>query len=352
MNTEKLGALYIAPEEKKRPKGSMGGIFTIVILVTGFAIFLVWPRASDLVRVRGGSNASDTSNVKPASSETTASSKLVNNTPDSPISAATGSLPENSAQSKSVPASAEGVILKVSGYIINRERIEISPRFMGTVSWIGVKKGDAVTNGQVVVKLDDAEYRARLHEAEGHLASAKVNVAKASLDYDRMIKLNESATESRKAVDDARLALDSAKAALKETEGSYEIAKTYLDWTVIHSPINGVVLEKLVQPNELVQPQSFGGGKGPSTALIAVADLSDLQVEVDLSEADLSKVVMHQKCRIIPEAYADKVYEGDVAEIAPEADRQKGTLQVKVQIHSPDRFLTPQLSATVEFLKP
>ena len=64
-------------------------------------------------------------------------------------------------------------MLTVSGYIVNRERIEISPRFLGVVKWIGVKKGDAVTNGQVVVQLDDAEYRARMLQAEGQLNTAK-----------------------------------------------------------------------------------------------------------------------------------------------------------------------------------
>ena len=57
-----------------------------------------------------------------------------------------------------------------------------------------------------------------------------------------------------------------------------------------------------------------------------------------------------QRCRVSPEAYPDKVYEGTVAEMAPEANRQKGTLQLKVQIKNPDRFLTPELSAKVDFL--
>jgi HlyD family secretion protein len=111
------------------------------------------------------------------------------------------------------------------------------------------------------------------------------------------------------------------------------------------------VLEKLVDPNELVTPQSFGGTHGPSTALIAVADPKDLQVEIDLNEADLSKISLNQKCRVTPEAYLEKTYEGYVAEIAPEANRAKGTLQIKVQIVNPDKFLTPELSAKVEFLK-
>src|SRR5438046_3030410 len=110
-------------------------------------------------------------------------------------------------------------------------------------------------------------------------------------------------------------------------------------------------MEKLVNANELVMPQSFGGVRGPSTALLAVADPKDLQVEIDVNEADLSKISLKQQCRVSPEAYLDKVYEGYVAEIAPEADRAKGTLQIKVQILNPDGFLTPQLSAKVEFLK-
>jgi multidrug resistance efflux pump len=98
-------------------------------------------------------------------------------------------------------------------------------------------------------------------------------------------------------------------------------------------------------------PQSFGGGRGPSTALVALADPKDLQVEIDVNEADLSKIAMNQPCRVSPEAYPDKHYTGRVAEIAPEADRSKGTLQIKVQIQSPDQYLTPELTARVDFLK-
>src|SRR4029078_915728 len=103
-------------------------------------------------------------------------------------------------------------VLTVSGYIVNRERIELSPRFMGVVKWIGVKKGDAVTNGQVVVLLDDSEYQARLMEVEGRVASAQTAVAKAGLDFDRMSQLARTDIESKKSQDDARLQLDSARA--------------------------------------------------------------------------------------------------------------------------------------------
>src|SRR5690606_317159 len=156
--------------------------------------------------------------------------------------------------------------------------------------------------------------------------------------------------ESEQLEDNARLQLESAKATLKEVEGAKELVQTYINWCVIRSPINGVVLEKLVDPNELVVPQSFGGTRGPSTALIALADPKDLQVEIDLNESDLSKVFLKQKCKVSPEAYPERSYDGYVAEIAPEATHAKGTLQVKVQITAPDKYLTPELSARVDFL--
>jgi HlyD family secretion protein len=127
-------------------------------------------------------------------------------------------------------------------------------------------------------------------------------------------------------------------------------AQTYLDWTVIKAPIDGVILEKLVDVNELVSPQSFGGERSPSTALVAIADPNDLQVEIELNERDVAKVALGLRCRVSPEAYPDRAYDGYVAEMAPEASRQKGTLQVKVQIEKPDEYLTPNLNAKVDFL--
>jgi len=332
MNSEKLKSLQIDRRQKSRPRGMLWMIFGAVIVVTLAAFYFARPKASDQVRRLGAG-------AKPSSSD----SDRLSSAGTAPISPGTNA-----------PAAAlrgDDTLLTVSGYIVNRERIEISPRFMGVVNWIGVKKGDAVTNGQVVVLLDDTELKARLAQADGAVATARANVTKAEVAYERIKQLAATEIESKQAQDDARLGLEAAQAALRESMGARQVAQTYVDWCTIRSPINGVVVEKLVDPNELVTPQSFGGTRGPSTALIAVADPKDLQVEIDMNEADLSKVAMNQKCRVSPEAYPEKHYEGYVAEIAPEANRAKGTLQIKVQIREPDKFLTPELSAKVEFLK-
>jgi HlyD family secretion protein len=241
-------------------------------------------------------------------------------------------------------------VLTVSGYIIARERIEISPRFMGVVQWIGVKKGDAVTNGQVVVRLDDSEYRARLAENDGALAVAEVAIERAHVDLRRSEPLVSERIETQKALDDARLAVRSAEAQRTQILGARQSIETLLEWCIIRSPVTGAVLEKLVDPGELVTPQTFGGTRGPSSSLVAVANLQDLQVDVDIDESKLARVALGQRCVISPVSYPDKRYQGQVAEIAPEANRAKGTVQVKVQILEPDRFLTPELSATVDFL--
>lgn len=264
-----------------------------------------------------------------------------------PASAAVVSAAEASTGAALRPGDA---LLTVSGYVIPRERIEISPRFQGTVKWIGVKKGDAVKAGDVLVRLEDEEYRAREKEAEASLAKAEAALDLARSNFERAQTLQTKDVSSAQELDDARNVLLAAEAGVKSARANLDLAKLYLDWCTIRAPITGVILEKLVNPNELVTPVSFGGSRGPSTAFLAMADLNDLQVEIDLNEVDTPKVKLGQLCRVSPEAYPDKSYDAVVAEIAPEANRSKGTLQIKVQIKNPDQFLTPELSAKVDFL--
>jgi len=335
MNTDKLQTIRIEPAQRQRAAGAPWLIFSGVVAITAVAAYFAWPKAGDDRRVFvGNTKAADTATPTPAKTL---------------VSATTPAAEANLKAESKNPKSA-GPVLTVSGYIVNRERIEISPRMMGQVKWIGVKKGDLVKKGQIVVQLDDAEQRARLLEIEGQLGGARVGMEKAKIAFDRVKRLRATNNETAEREDEARLGVQAAQAVIQQIEGIRETVKVALDWTVIRSPIDGVVLEKLAVAGALVTPQSFGGTKGPSTALFAVADPQDLQIEIDVNESDLPKISLGQKCRITPEAFPDKHYGGHVAEIAPEANRQKGTLQLKVQIEDPDRFLTPELSAKVEFL--
>ena len=325
MDAAKLQTLQIPDTRRQRSQGAFRYIVAGVIVLTAIALYLAKPWASDTRTGTGKAGTPGTKTAQPAAI-TPASAK---------------------------PAKAGDALLTVSGYIINRERIELSPRSMNEVKWIGVKKGDRVKKGEIVVRLDDSEQQARILEIEGQIAVARVAVERAKLNFQRIKRLRATQNETAEREDEARLAVASTQAQVQQLEGTRAMAQVWLEWTVIRSPIDGVVLEKLSLPGELVTPQTFSGTgtHGPSSALLSLADPEDLQVEVDISEADLPKVAMNQRCRISPEAWPEKVYTGIVAEVAPEASRQKGTLQVKVQIEKPDRFLTPELSAKVEFLK-
>ena len=247
MDSQQLEKLRIRSEDKQRKRGTPWLIFGGVIIATAVAVYFAWPRGEE--RRFGGVAPVTNSTVKSAAGSST---------------------------NAVVSGSATDAVLTVSGYIVNRERIEISPRFLGVVKWIGVKRGDSVTNGQVVVLLDDAEQKARLADVEAQVANAKIAVEKAEIDHARVKRLIAEHIETKQIEDDSRLRVDAAKASLRQAEAGVELARTYLDWTVIRSPISGVVLEKLVDQGELVTPQSFGGGRGPSTAVLAVADLTDL----------------------------------------------------------------------------
>ena len=348
-NRSKVAQLRIDPAAKRRSQGTLWLIYLGVGIAAAVSVGLWRPWETETTRVlkSDGSTGARATGASGGSSDGKKALVSSGGTNANSITPASGAAP----QTKPAAATpADGVVLTVSGYIINRERIELSPRFMGQVRWIGVKKGDVVTNGQVVVLLDDAEYQAQKQELEGRLDAARVQVRRAELELKRVVQLADARIETQRALDLARLDVESAQAEVKSLGGLLSRVLTLIDWTIIRSPIHGVVLEKLVDPNELVTPQSFGGTRGPSTALMSVGDPKDLQVEIDLNEADLSKVSLGQKCRVTPEAYLDKGYEGVVAEIAPEASRQKGTLQIKVQILNPDRYLTPELSAKVDFL--
>jgi HlyD family secretion protein len=99
----------------------------------------------------------------------------------------------------------------------------------------------------------------------------------------------------------------------------------------------------------MVSPSAFGES-GARTSVVALADLDDLQIELDISQTDFARLKMGQRAEIVPEAYPNLKYTGTIAEIAPEANRAKATVQVKVKVDNPDEQLRPEMNARVNFL--
>ena len=124
---------------------------------------------------------------------------------------------------------------------------------------------------------------------------------------------------------------------MEQLQGTVDYAQTQLDNTVIRAPISGTILERNVEKGEFVTT-GFVGDKGAKGYVVSMADLNDLQVELDINQNDFAKLGAKQPGIITTDAYPDRKYKGVIQEISPEANRQKATVQVKVKVLEPGRF--------------
>ena len=302
---------------------------------------------------------------------------------------------------QTVGAGGRAVVLNATGYVIAAHKIQVASKVVGKVAWIGVEKGDAVKAGQVIVRLEDDEYKAQMQQARGQLmtlearlqeleagsrpeevAAAKANVEQARADLenakvqlDRARQLAADKVLAKSNLDDAQARYDAAVARVRSLEKTYELvrigprkeviaamrgqveqargmvafAETQLANTLIQAPVTGTILERGVERGEFVTT-SFVGERGAKGYVVTLADLNDLRVELDISQNDFSKLGPKQKGVITVDAYPDKKWDGVIDEISPEANRQKATVQVKVKVLDPDEYLRPEMNASVAFL--
>ena len=294
-------------------------------------------------------------------------------------------------------------VLVAGGYVVAHHKIQLGSKVVGRVAWIGVEKGDRVKKDQVLVRLDNTEYRAQVEQARGALQATEARLAQlqtgsrpeeiqqararadeteanlrnAQTNYDRTRGLDRDGVVSKQELDRARDQLDMARAQAEQARKNYELVhqgprreeidqgralveqargalryyETMLDATEIRSPIDGTVLERLVETGEMVTTM-FVGETGAKSSVVSLADLNDLQVEVDISQTEFARVSLGQPCAVVPDAFPDRRYRAVVAEIAPQANRQKATVQVKVQVKNPDAYLRPEMNARVSFEDP
>jgi HlyD family secretion protein len=142
---------------------------------------------------------------------------------------------------------------------------------------------------------------------------------------------------------------------LLQAQGQLDYAQSQLDATVIRAPVTGTILDRTAEKGELITAQfASAAAGGPQGSVVSLADLNDLQVELDIAQADFARLGPTQKAKVTTDAYPDKEYDGVIAQISPEANRQKATVQVKVQVQNPDKYpavqLRPEMNATVKFL--
>ena len=146
----------------------------------------------------------------------------------------------------------------------------------------------------------------------------------------------------------AQAGVAAAQARIKVAQAGLANAQAALEYTYIRAPFDGVVTTKYAEVGEVVAP--FGAAVNARAAVVTMADLNSLMVEVDVAESNLDKVRLGQPCEISLDAIPDRRFAGEVHMIVPTADRTKATVLTKVKFLEKDDRILPEMSAKVAFL--
>ena len=241
-----------------------------------------------------------------------------------------------------------GAVMIASGYVVAQRKAAVASKGTGRLVYLGVVEGDRVRTGQVIARIEDADVRAQLAQAQANLALSRAELRDAERSLVREKTLMDSNFSSQATYDAADARLERVKAGIAVAQAALQSAEVALENTVIRAPFDGTVLTKNADVGEVVAP--LAGGAFSKSAVVTIADLGSLQVEADVAESNLETISAGQPCEIVLDAYPDVRYPGSVAKIVPTADRAKATVQVKVAFRSYDARVLPEMSAKVHFL--
>ena len=247
------------------------------------------------------------------------------------------------------PSQADAV-LTASGYVVARRKAAVASKGTGTLVYLAVEEGDRVKKGQVIARLDDSDVMATLRRARENLRVAEADLDEARKNYERMRAVIEKRAVSQADYDAAEarykrvvFTIEAAKYAVREAEVAVENTR-------IIAPFDGTVLKKNADVGEIVAP--LAGAASSKAAVVTIADMASLEVDADVSEANITRVAAEQNCEITLDAYPQHRYPGYVSNIVPTADRAKATIMVKIKFKEYDQRVLPEMGAKVTFLAP
>jgi len=254
--------------------------------------------------------------------------------------------------------------ITANGYVVARTKASVSSKISGRLAYLGVAEGSFVRKGEVMARLENADYAAAVAQGEAEELRSQAALREAIAVRDQLQRdlargeelltknlIAEQEVEdlrARLAAGDARVDLQRAQVA--SAGAAVGLARANLENTLIRAPFTGTVLRKDAEVGEVVAPMATGGGLTRG-AVVTMADLETLEVEVDVNEAYIAQITSRQPTRIVLDAYPAVSFEGAVRQIVPTADRQRATVQVKVSILEKDPRILPEMGARVEFLE-
>jgi HlyD family secretion protein len=228
------------------------------------------------------------------------------------------------------------VLLSASGYLEAHRQITVSSKAQGKIVEMAVGENQHVDKGDLIARLESDEARAQL-------ALADAEYADATRELQRIEDLRSGGVGSQAARDKAQTHQEVSRA-------QRDLARVALDNREIRAPIDGTVIRRIRDVGEFLTIGVTAEGD-PGTAVVTLADLSAIEVSLEVGESEIRKVALGAVGLVTPEAMPRQRYLADVIEIAAMADRLKGVVPVKVKIRAPDRALLPDMSAKVSFLE-
>jgi len=254
-------------------------------------------------------------------------------------------------------------LLNASGYVTPRRRATVAAKITARVTRMNAEEGMRVQQGQILALLDDSDARVRLNSAiadrdstEASLRDLEVNLANADRELKRTEGLRSGGVTSQQALDLARTTADSYRAKfaltreqIRAAEARIKVAQQDVDNCTVRSPFDGIVVSKDAQVGEMVSPVSAGGGF-TRTGIATVVDMNSNEIEVDVNESYIARVLPGQPVTATLDAYPDWKIPCKVRTVIPTADRQKATVKVRISFDKLDPRILPDMGVKVAFL--
>jgi HlyD family secretion protein len=252
--------------------------------------------------------------------------------------------------------------LAASGYVVARRKATVAAEITGKVVEVFIDEGMTVTEGQVVARLDsvlaERDYelaRSRVETADAAVAAITADLEDASRIMSRVQTLSQKnfATEADLTKAQARVGVLSAQ--LRQARSQFETARidakrsaSVLDKHKIRAPFAGVVVDRSAQPGEMISPMSVGGYT--RTGICTIVDMDSIEIEVDVNEAFIGRVIPGGAVNAMLDAYPDWTIPASVIAIVPTANREKATVKVRIRFDKKDSRILPDMAVKVNFL--
>jgi HlyD family secretion protein len=262
------------------------------------------------------------------------------------------------AQGISVNATAVRVIkgasakatLSASGYVVAQRQSAVASKGTGRLVYLAVEEGDEVTEGQLIAQVESDDVRANLELAIANLDYAVADSADAALQLIRKQKLFETKANTEEELETYQARLNKAIATVRARRAQVRSAQISVENTNITAPFTGKVIAKTAEIGDIVAPMaSSASSRG---AVVVLADMGSLEVEADVSEANIQKVKENQPCEISLDAYPEVRYSGYVKNIVPTANRASATIMTRIAFNELDSLIYPEMSARIYFMSP